>query len=187
MRRTERSVEGCNVMNELWKDIPGYEGKYQASTEGRIRSLSRPLRGRNKYGEFTRMMAGRVLRPSGQAKDPHLYVRLGHGANGSPVHQLVARTFLGPRPPGEDIRHLNGDPLDNRVENLCYGTRSDNLLDVFRQGWIWRKLSLKQIGEIKQRLRAGETGEELAREYGVSGTSISRIKRGIYKSCDILE
>lgn len=129
MRRTERSVEGCNVMNELWKDIPGYEGKYQASTEGRIRSLSRPLRGRNKYGEFTRMMAGRVLRPSGQAKDPHLYVRLGHGANGSPVHQLVARTFLGPRPPGE----------------------------------------------------------ELAREYGVSGTSISRIKRGIYKSCDILE
>lgn len=50
------------------------------------------------------------------------------------VHALVAQAFIGPRPEGLEVRHLNGDPLDNRPENLAYGTGSDNRADSIRHG-----------------------------------------------------
>jgi hypothetical protein len=160
---------------EIWKDVPGYEGKYQASSLGRIRSLDR----RVSIGKgATRLMRGRVLRAAGSKKMPHLMVVLGHGAHGSPVHQLVALTFLGPRPKGCDVRHLDGDPLNNKVSNLAYGSRTDNILDVYRIGRAWRKLTAEQALEIRRRLQNGERGVDLAREYGVGQACISSIKVG---------
>src|SRR5690606_32157657 len=47
---------------------------------------------------------------------------------------LVAAAFLGPRPEGSEVCHINGDPADNRVENLRYGSRSENVLDQVRHG-----------------------------------------------------
>lgn len=116
---------------EEWRDIPGYEGKYQASNLGRIRSLDRRV---PCCHGATRLVQGRVLKPAGSKRDPHLYVVLGHGASGSLVHKLVALTFLGPRPAGYDVRHLDGNPLNNRADNLAYGTRTENILDVYRLG-----------------------------------------------------
>lgn len=170
-------------MQEIWKDIPGYEGKYQASNLGRIRSLTREITQRSRSGNFfTRVVKGRVLRPACTKDNPHLYVVLGHGANGSQVHQLVARAFHGPQPPNTDVRHINGDPQDNRPENLVYGSRKENILDVFRQGKAWRKLTTQQATEIKQRLANGEKGREIAKDYGVSESIISDIKhRRIHK------
>ena len=174
------------MMNEIWKDIPGYEGKYQASTFGRIQSLTRSITQMDRFGKpFTRVMKGRVLRPACTKKNPHLYVMLCHGANGSQVHQLVARTFLGPQPPNTDVRHLNGNPQDNRPENLLYGTRTENILDVFRQGKAWRKLTAEQAQEIKQRLSEGVKGHELAKEYHISDGIVSAIKVGRIHSCII--
>lgn len=160
---------------EEWRDIPGYEGKYQASSLGNIRSLDRRV---NIFGGHTRLMRGRVLKPAGQRKDPHLRVVLGHGAPGSCVHTLVALTFLGPRPEGQEVRHLDGNPLNNRVENLAYGTRTENILDVYRQGKAWRTLTAEQVLEIRERLAAGEKGSTLAKEYGVGQGCISAIKHG---------
>ncbi|OUQ22164.1 hypothetical protein B5E80_15305 [Flavonifractor sp. An135] len=172
---------------EVWKDIPGYEGRYQASTYGRIRSVDREITQIGRWGRpFTRKLKGRVLRPAATKKDPHLYVILGHGANGSTVHSLVARTFLGPPCEGEEVRHLDGDAANNRVENLAYGSRTDNILDVFRINRSWRKLSLQDMREIKHRLDAGETGASVARSFGVSATTISRVKLGRYRSCSII-
>lgn len=160
---------------EIWKDIPGYEGRYQASSEGRIRSVDRRVR--IAHGA-TRLVRGRVLKPAATRRNPHLYVILGHKANGSPVHQLVAETFLGPRPEGLDVRHLDGNPTNNRAENLAYGSRSENILDVYRIGRAWRKLTAEQALDIYKRLQDGERGRDLAKEYGVGEAAISAIKKG---------
>lgn len=160
---------------EIWKDIPGYEGKYQVSNEGRIRSMDRLVR--CAHGA-SRLVRGRILKPASTQHNPHLYVVLGHGANGSLVHKLVAETFLGPRPEGLDIRHLDGDATNNRADNLAYGTRTENILDVYRIGKAWRKLTSEQALDIYKRLQGGERGRDLASEYGVGEAAISAIKTG---------
>lgn len=165
---------------EEWRDIPGYEGRYQASTEGRIRSVDRTVLGKNHYTgkPFVRCIKGRVLHPGRYCKTGHLSVVLGRGSNGSPVHQLVMRTFVSDSPEGNEVRHINGDPADNRLCNLEYGTRTENILDVFHQGKPWRKLTIEDVKEIRSGLRSGVSGADLAKTFRVSQSTISSIKRG---------
>lgn len=170
-----RTLTSASKKREEWRDIPGYEGRYQASDLGNVRSLDRRV---NVCYGATRMMKGRVLKPAGCKKDPHLYVVLGNGQAGTPVHKLVALAFLGPRPEGQDVRHLDGNPLNNRADNLAYGTRTENILDVYRQGRAWRKLTVEQVLDIRARLQRGEKGRDVAKAYGVSETHISAIKTG---------
>ena len=120
-------------MNEIWKDIPGYEGRYQASTLGRIKSLERLVPSKN-YATgkpFLRTVPERILRPGKHCKSGHMSVVLGRGVSGKPVHQLVMLTFVGPPARGQEVLHNNGNPADNRLDNLRYGTRRENILDVF--------------------------------------------------------
>lgn len=168
---------------EIWKDIPGYEGKYQASNLGRIRSLDRQLGIPGKKG--FRTMKGRVLRP-GPTKSGHLYVVLGHGASGSPVHQLIALTFIGPRPNGKDVCHNDGDPTNNQADNLRYDTRANNILDTFKIGKRWRKLSLEDMKAILQEPPT-TSGVSLAKKYGVSTTVISKVRLRRYKACQLIK
>ena len=168
---------------EIWKDIPGYEGKYQASNLGRIRSLDRQLGTPGKKGFKT--MKGQVLRP-GPTKSGHLYVVLGHGAAGSPVHQLIALAFIGPRPEGKEVCHNDGDPTNNRADNLRYDTRTNNILDTFKIGKRWRKLSLEDMKAILQEPKT-ETCAALAKKHGVSATTISRVRLRRYKSCQLIK
>ncbi len=168
------------MKEELWKDIPGYEGRYQASTEGNIRSVDRIVYGKNwNTGKrFERHIKGHILRPGRFCKNGHVSVVLGHGISGSPVHQLVMLTFVGPPPEGQEVRHKNGVPTDNRLCNLEYGNRTENILDVYYQGKAWRKLDIEDVEQIRLGLCAGFTGSELAKMYDVSQTTISSIKRG---------
>lgn len=106
-------------MLETWAPIPGYEGRWEASTEGRIRSIPR------------RRTKGGLLKLSVN-KRGYLSVTLGDHKH--EVHRLVALTFLGPRPPGLETRHVDGDPLNARASNLAYGTRSENVLDKRAHG-----------------------------------------------------
>lgn len=113
---------------EQWKDIPGYKGRYQASTAGRVRSLDREVfvdERKSKRGSFMRKCRGRILRP-GPHSSGHLSVALGLGCS-KMVHQLVLLTFVGPVPDGRETLHKNHKPTDNRLTNLKYGTRSENL------------------------------------------------------------
>lgn len=172
-------------MSEAWKDIPGYEGRYQASTAGRIRSVERSVTQVGRWGRtFTRVIPGKVLRPGQYCKAGHVSVVLGkqRGTNknmpGSPVHTLVMLTFIGPRPKGLDIRHLDGDPKNNRLANLAYGTRSENIKDAINTGKPWRVLTRAQGLEIRARALSGERPCDLAREYGVLATTICNIKYG---------
>ena len=120
---------------ERWKDIPGYKGRYQASTAGRVRSLDREVfvdERKSKRGNFIRKCKGRILKP-GPHPSGHLSIAL--GANNSQlVHQLVLLTFVGPMPDGHETLHKNHKPADNRLTNLKYGTRSENLKADYENG-----------------------------------------------------
>ena len=164
---------------EIWKDIPGYEGRYQASTAGRIRSMDHRVRVVAHGKETTRLSPGRVLRPGRYCKSGHVSVVLGHGAHGSPVHQLVMLTFVGPAPEGLEVCHNDGNPANNALENLRYDTRSENIRDEYRIGKPPKgKSSIETVREIRRRLNTGEPGSAIARDIGISHTQVSRIKLG---------
>jgi NUMOD4 motif/HNH endonuclease len=114
---------------ESWLPIPGWEDWYEVSDLGRVRSLPRRLT----YGG--RMRQGKVLSP-GMNSDGYLTVVLCKDARRLTVavHRLVALAFLGPRPPGQEVRHLDGTRTNNALPNLSYGTRSQNQIDSVQHG-----------------------------------------------------
>lgn len=170
---------------EIWKDIPGYEGRYQASTEGRIRSLDRithqiPSNGKQ---EYDRLKKGKILNSCiGSNGYPYVGLRREQKSDNAtwlPVHHLVALTFIGQRPEKTHICHANGNKEDNRVENLRYDTPTENGRDVYRYGKCSGKLSIDQAKEIKVLLAEGILSKsEIGRRYGVSKTAIYYIATG---------
>jgi len=113
---------------ERWLPVVGYEDGYEVSSAGNVRSVTR-LDSRG-----TRHV-GRVLSP-GRVPSGHLTVGLYSDgvARSLRVHTLVLRAFVGTRPDGMEACHWNDEPSDNRIENLRWGTRSENLLDSVRNG-----------------------------------------------------
>ena len=117
--------------NEIWKDIPSFEGKYQVSNIGRVRSLPRTAFITNFKGtSFETPKKGFILNPQ---KDGcgYVHVRLVKDRHYVlyKVHQLVGEAFLGyDRKNNENlvIDHLNGVKHDNRLENLEVVSRSEN-------------------------------------------------------------
>ena len=139
---------GVPLSSEEWRDIPGYEGYYQVSDLGRVRSVDRVLRKmRPGGGEMVYPHRGRVLR-SGACGGGYLKVTLSvEGVQrNAMIHTLVAITFIGPRPDGHVILHANGDRLDNRLANLSWGTPAQNGADMVRHGtnyWRNKKVCLR--------------------------------------------
>jgi hypothetical protein len=88
-------------------------------------------------------------------------------------------SFVGPPEEGMEVLHRNGDPTDNRLENLHYGTRLENILDVYQQGGKWKKLSVDDVQAIRFGFCCGIKGVELAAMYDVTPTIISAIKTGM--------
>src|SRR5215216_6025486 len=114
--------------HEIWRDIPGTESRYQASDLGRIRCMV--TRGKWK--------AGRVLSQRRHSRT-HAYLVAkialrGGRIRGWKVHQLVMAAFHGWPPPGLQVNHLNGEKLDNRLENLEYCTARENIRHAIRTG-----------------------------------------------------
>ena len=158
---------------EIWKDIPGYEGKYQASNMGRIKSLGRYVR----TARGQRYVKEKILKQHIRDVGGHLGVSLGKDAHNIGVHRAVAMAFLG-LPENEDlyVLHCNGDPTDNRPENLRYGTQKENILDVYYQGKAWRKLTIDDVEAIRFGIYCGYSNQELATLYDVNPTTIKDIK-----------
>lgn len=117
---------------EQWKDIPGYEGRYQVSDHGNVRSLPHRVRLVAHGKETTRLSPGRPLRP-GRRPSGHTTVSLGRGKSVG-VHQLVMLAFVGPCPDGCEVLHLDHNPANNGAANLRYGTRSENLAMDYEVG-----------------------------------------------------
>ena len=118
------------MTQEVWKPIPGYDGKYEASDLGRIRSVDRLARAVSKSGkEYFRLARGRVLRP-GLCRgypivNPHPYGTVA-------VHLLVARTFV-PQTAVE-VNHKDGVKTNCSVSNLEWVSKRENQLHAVRMG-----------------------------------------------------
>jgi hypothetical protein len=119
-----RSVP-AEVDSPQWAPIVDFEGFYEVSTDGQIRSRPRPG------------TKGGLLTPKVRDDDSG-YLSVGLYATGREethrIHNVVLIAFVGPRPQGMVARHLDGDPTNNRLDNLCWGTSSENNIDQVRHG-----------------------------------------------------
>lgn len=119
-------------MGETWRPIPNWEGYYEVSDHGRIRSIDRSILHIN--GEVHRVK-GRKMRLH-KNQFGYLYT-MGSRENRQKriwVHRAVLESFVSLRPEGMVCMHLNNDRTDNRVENLQWGTQKDNIIQSVRDG-----------------------------------------------------
>ena len=112
------------MIPEEWRPVVGYEGRYEVSSWGRVKSLPRA---RTKGGLLTPF-------PRGENNYPSITLRDGSEKRSHHVHTLVMVAFVGPRPDGMECRHMNGDPADNCLDNLAWGTPVENGRDTVRHG-----------------------------------------------------
>ena len=160
---------------ETWKPVPGYEGLYEVSDFGRVRSLDRRVR--CAHGG-TRFVRGQVLRPGTMNEYGHVSVMLGRGGGSRCVHDLVLSAFVGPRPEGFEARHLDTNGFDNRLPNLAWGTKSQNGKDVTRAGK--RKFTYEQVDKIRAERESGVLLRELAAKWGCSVAHMSYVTGSRY-------
>lgn len=124
--------------DEQWLPVVGYEGHYEVSDHGQVRSVTRTLTYEGRWGPMARLFPGKVLTPN-TLWDGHLQVCLvlpgqRQKKTTKKIHLLVLTAFVSPRPDGLLGCHEDGDPTNNHVDNLYWGTHSDNALDTVRHG-----------------------------------------------------
>ena len=160
-------------MEEIWKDIIGYEGLYQVSNWGRIKSLN--------YEHF---FGPKVIKPTKRCG----YYRIGLYKNGKQlfksVHRLVWEAFNGPIPKGMQVNHINEDKTDNRLENLNlmspkensnWGTRTE------RQSQRLKK-PVKQYSKDGEYLKTWESASDIEKSTGFKTSHISNCCNGKFKT-----
>lgn len=128
-----RVCKDCMTRHKTWKPIPGYEGYYEVSDDGLVRSVDREYT--NKLGRVRRKR-GRELKPQISSTGYVRYWLCKEGAEGYIfAHRAVALAFH-PIDGSEDlvVRHLDHDPANNVVENLAWGTHKENAYDSMRDG-----------------------------------------------------
>ncbi len=120
---------------ERWREVAGYEGLYEVSDLGHVRSVDRVVR---HHRGGPKNLVGKVLRPGPNDRYGHLGVVLCKEGNqrSVAVHRIVMAAWVGPCPEGQEVRHGPNGVADNSISNLCYGTRSQNNLDKRRDGTV---------------------------------------------------
>ena len=170
---------------EVWKDIPGYEGIYQASTYGRIRSTEGKTTYTKRHG--TRHWQSRVLK--GRGDRPVTGKRVSLWKDGTPKEWLVARlvalTFLGEPPEGYTVNHIDGNRLNNNIENLEWLTRGDNIRHGFITGlYKCQKEITIDDGEMMHTFRSyAECDRFLDRAVGYTSGRLKKEKAFLTDKC----
>lgn len=165
-----------NSHSEEWRPVVGYEGVYEVSDLGRVRRI------KAKRGATVGRVQSPRFRGTGKYKYTvsALYDPCGRRTDAS-THRLVALAFLGEPPEGAVVNHINGDALDNRVENLEWTTFRENIQHAWDTGLQKRgegharaRLTEAEVLEIRS-LRGIRTQRQLAADYTVSKGVIQSI------------
>lgn len=171
-------------MSEVWKAIPDFEGLYEVSSKGRVRSLDRLVTGSN---GVTKLFRCKVLSPT-PMNTGYLTISLSREgvARRHLIHRLVALAFL-PNPDSRpEVNHKNGVKSDNSVNNLEWMGRGANIDHAVEVGLIRNKgernpgakLTEKEVVQIKHLSNLCLSPNEIAKAFGVTKSTISDIQGG---------
>lgn len=176
------------MTEEVWRDIKDYEGLYQISSLGRVRSLDR-------FDSIGRFIKGKMLSYNVD-KDGYSCITLckNGGEKKCKVHRIVAQTFI-PNPDNKPcIDHINCERSDNRIENLKWCTHSENLMNPItrkKKSNICREIcqgsdnpnskKIIQFSKNGDLIRLWECMKDAADNLGTNYQNISKCCRGIRK------
>lgn len=168
---------------EVWKDIPGYEGLYQASSEGRIRTCEGKTTSSARFPK--RHWKQRILKYRGETYQTGY--RVGLWKNGEETDWLVARliamTFIRIPNSEDTVNHIDGNRFNNHVENLEWVTLKENIQHAFRTGLMSTQhptyLIEKKTYKIFSFRSEAEASRFLLRSSGYISNSINKGKRDL--------
>lgn len=164
-------------MNEKWKDIKNYEGHYQISNHGRVKSLSRWVINNN---GVKRKLRERILKIKPHKRTGYVSVWLSMNSDKKlhSVHRLVAMHFLTPRPGADIVNHIDENPWNNNVGNLEWVTHAENLAHngAFQRG----------RDKLKKRVYQYTLNNEFLRFYDCAGDTATKgfIPNAIAQVCN---
>lgn len=170
---------------EIWKSVVGQEAQFEVSNLGGVRSLDRttwrrPSRRHPDPQGWLQRWPGKVLKPC-PTSTGHLQVKIRQESR--LVHRLVLEAFVGPCPDGMEGLHRDDIPAHNWLENLRWGTRSDNLNDAVRngrhplgEGHHWTTITEAQALAVKR--LPNLSGREVACRTGVKRQTVYDIRAG---------
>ena len=164
---------------EIWKDIPGYEGAYQCSTLGRVRSVARTCLGAQ--GKHIRRVAAKILKQSMGMSYPYVGLRKDGKCIRFNIHTLVLSTFVGPCPAGHLARHFpDRDTTNNRLSNLQWGTPKENTQDRRTHGTMAGqfapKLTARRVRQIRKLCQSRVFNQtEIGEMFGIHQVTVSDI------------
>jgi DNA uptake protein ComE-like DNA-binding protein len=154
-------------MKEIWKDVNDYEGYYEVSNLGRIRTVYRVVNNQHLKSKIKSL--NRIV-------DGYLCVSLQkNGAKASkPVHRIVATAHIPNSENKPQVNHKNGNKLDNRVVNLEWNTGVENMRHAINTGLVPTKLTKEDVIALRIN-KNGLTQKGLAKLYGVSESHVHKI------------
>ncbi len=168
---------------EEWRPVVGFEGQYEVSNLGRVKSLPRFVAHKTNGSMRVHGTILKQIKVMGYMTVP---LTVGQKGNTKRVHCLVLEAFVGPRPVGMEARHFpDRDRNNNRANNLRWGTKLENAADKHKDGTMVRgemvkvgKLTAEKVREIRRLHNTGEySQEELAEMFEIAQTGISCIVR----------
>jgi hypothetical protein len=174
-------------MVEVWKPVTGYPN-YQVSNFGMVKSLSRTVQRTLDSGlSEPWTIPERILSPAMSSSKKYFVVSLRNedGKKTHKVHRLVAREFVGGYDPDLEVLHKDDNGFNNEAENLQWGTRQENMQDMFDKDRQARGsghgnalLDEEDVLSIMQMRRLGRTMRAIAADFEISAATVSMIMTG---------